>query len=407
MSRFFLNLLIAMRSLENFRIRTILASLGVFLGTLSLIVVSGVTDSLTEKTENETRKLGDRLLIVKSGVVVSHGPRTRLMSDANTLTVDDARAIGDQILGVEAVSPSGSKVFPVRYQGNVLPATLVVGVTTNFPRVREFRPMQGAFWGEREERDLARVVVLGSKIAWKLFGNEDPVGRYVMVWRIPMQVVGVMEEKGADVSGADQDSQVFVPLSTFLHRIANRDYVDSIFVKIDEESRMMGARRGIVDILRLLHRISPGEKDDFTVIDIRDVSALKTQAMRMIGTLGTVSSIISFSIGGIGILSIMILIVNERRMEIGLRRAVGGRKRDIVFQFLTESSLISVAGGTAGMLAGMALNLVIFRVADLPVSSSGIGHLSAFAASVLIGILSGIYPARRATAIEPIEVLRS
>jgi len=324
-SRFFLNLLIAMRSLENFRIRTILASLGVFLGTLSLIVVSGVTDSLTEKTENETRKLGDRLLIVKSGVVVSHGPRTRLMSDANTLTVDDARAIGDQILGVEAVSPSGSKVFPVRYQGNVLPATLVVGVTTNFPRVREFRPMQGAFWGEREERDLARVVVLGSKIAWKLFGNEDPVGRYVMVWRIPMQVVGVMEEKGADVSGADQDSQVFVPLSTFLHRIANRDYVDSIFVKIDEESRMMGARRGIVDILRLLHRISPGEKDDFTVIDIRDVSALKTQAMRMIGTLGTVSSIISFSYLGGSREYFPIMIPHRKRKTNGDRTSAGGR----------------------------------------------------------------------------------
>lgn len=407
MSRFVLNLLIAARSLENFRLRTILAVLGVFLGTLSLIVVSGVTDSLAEKTKNETRRLGERILIVKSGLVVSHGPRTRLMSEANTLTTEDARAILDQVLGVEAVSPSGDKVFPVRYQGKVLPGTLVVGVTTNFPEVRDFRPSMGAFWGDREERDLARVVVLGSKIAQKLFGKEDPIGRYVMVWRVPMKVVGVMEEKGADVSGADQDSQVFVPLSTFLHRLANRDYVDTIFVKVVHESGMAKVRSCIADILRPRHRIAPGEKDDFTVIDIRDVLALKTQAMKMIGTLGTVSSIISFSIGGIGILSIMILIVNERRIEIGLRRAIGGRKRDIVLQFLTESSLISMIGGTVGMLAGMALNLFIFRAADLPVSSSAAGHLSAFGACFLIGILSGIYPARRATAIEPIEVLRS
>lgn len=407
MKRVVLNLKIAIRSLMNFKLRTTLAVLGVFLGTFSLIVVSNLSDSLTKKTQIEAEKLGKNLLIVRSGIVRRFGSSTRLLSEATTLTTHDAGAVLDGSRLVKDVSSSGNKNFPVRYESVVLKSILVMGIMPNYSEIRNFRAKHGRFINDGDNATLSKVAVIGTKVAEKLFGQQDPMGKHILIWRVPCEVIGIMEEKGLDISGLDQDNQIFVPLNTYLRRFVNKDYVNSISVQVINEQSISVAKAEIEDILRKRHKIKKDQEEDFSVIDLKDVMALKTQAMNMIKVLGRVSAVVSFLIGGLGILSIMILIVNERRIEIGIRRAVGSRKRDIILQFLLEASFISFSGGTVGVLLSMVTSILIFLIAKLPFIFSPAGYAFSFFASIAVGILAGIYPSRKATKIQPVDVIKS
>jgi putative ABC transport system permease protein len=407
MRRIVLNLTIALRSLQSFKLRSALALLGVFLGTFSLIVVSNVSRSLAEKTSLEAASLGENLLVVRSGIIRRVGGGLRALSEATNLTQEDARALLHGSRAIDDVSPSGGRLFPVRSGQVVLGRVLITGVMPNFPRIRNFHVAQGSFVTEEDQEAMAKVAVLGQRMAEKLFREESPIGKHILVFRVPFQVIGVMEEKGVDLSGVDQDSQILVPLSAFLRRLVNADSVNTIFVRALSQEAMPQAKAEVEAILRQRHKIGSGRPDDFTVIDLKDVLALKTQALGMIAVLGRIAAAVSFLIGGIGILSIMILIVNERRVEIGIRRAVGSRKRDIVLQFLMESSVISLGGGMVGVAVGYAASAVIFRLSGLPFVPSVWGFALAFLASVAVGVLAGIYPSRRATSIQPVDIIRA
>jgi putative ABC transport system permease protein len=407
MMRVHLNLKIAWRSLVSYKLRSVLAVLGVFLGSFSLIVVSNLAGALTAKTQLEAEKLGKDLLIVRSGQVRRFGSGVRLVSDATNLTLRDAQTIATSVSPVERVSPSSNKAFPVRYRGITLSSILITGVMPNYPETRNFSVEDGTFITDRDNTNLAKVAVLGKTVARKLFGENNPIGQTILIYRVPCLVIGVMEEKGSDLSGVDQDNQVFLPLHTYLRRFVNQDFINTIYVQLQDGLAVASAKADIEELIRRSHGIKAGKKDDFTVIDMKDVAALKNQAMAMITTLGRISATVSFLIGGIGILSIMILIVNERRVEIGIRRAVGSRKRDIILQFLMESSVISFSGGLAGVILGLLTSIVIYRLAALPFNISLAGLLLAFVASVLVGGLAGIYPSKKATAIQPVDVIRS
>ncbi|OEU50073.1 MAG: hypothetical protein BA872_03525 [Desulfobacterales bacterium C00003060] len=406
MKRVRLNLRIALRSLYNFKLRSVLAILGVFLGTCSLIIVYNLSGSLAKKTQMEIDKLGKDLLIVRTGVVIRHGRGPRLMSQDPNLTFDDVRAIAQGASQVRDVSPSSSTPFPVRYKSMVLDAVLITGVTPNYPEMRNLAVKEGGFITESDNKKHVKVAVLGSGIAEKLFGKDSAIGKYILVRRFPCQVIGVMEERGADLSGVDQDMQIFLPLNTFLRRLVNKDFVNTIYVKCLNSRSIAPAKAEIEAIMRRQHKMKPGKRDDFTVIDLKDVMALQTQAMDTISTLGRVSAIISFLIGGLGILSIMTLMVGERKMEIGVRRAVGSRKRDIVVQFLLESSFISFSGGAAGVVVGFAGTVIILQAFNLPFNVSSPGLAISFFASVAVGLTGGIYPAKKATSIQPVNILR-
>jgi putative ABC transport system permease protein len=405
--RILLNLKIARRSLVQFKWRTSLAVLGVFFGTFSLIIVSNLSGSLAIKTEQEIDSLGKDLLIVRSGIVRRVGAGTSLMSTATNLTPEDARAIQDSVSSVADLSAAGYKTFPVRYGNTVLKGILVNGVEPNFQDIRNFHVREGSFVTEQDNQDRNKVAVLGRTVVEKLFGDEDPIGKYILIWRVPFQVIGIMEEKGTDVSGADQDSQIFVPLQTFLKTLVNKTNVNNVYVQVTGGELIPSAKTDIENLLRKRHKIGPGQNDDFAVIDMKDVLALKTQAMDLITVLGRIAAAVSFIIGGLGILSIMILIVNERKLEIGIRRAVGSRKRDIILQFLIESSIISLAGGTIGVFSGALLSVVLLRVLKYPFTLSLTGLAIAFGASVLVGILAGIYPSKKATQFEPVDIIRT
>lgn len=403
----YLNFRIAIGSLCNFRVRTLLAIFGVFLGTFSLIVVANLSKSLLKKTEYEAQKLGKDIIVVRSGIVKRFGARTRIMSESTTLRIEDARAIMDGTKDVVDVSVSSSKAFPLRYGGTSLSNVPVIGVMHNYTTIKGFDVENGIFITERDVREVRKVVVLGRAVAERLFGNNDPIGKYILIFRVPFQVIGVMEEKGVDVSGVDQDNQVFVPISTFLRRLVNQDYINTIYVKIRGAEYTEGVKASITDILRKRHRLKEVQNNDFTVIDTKDIMSVQTQAVSLIKTLGRISAVISFLIGGIGILSIMVLMVSERRIEIGIRRAVGARRRDIVMQFLMESSFISLTGGIGGLLLSFPVSGLIFKITGLPFAVSLMGIVFSTFASITVGALAGIYPSKRAVTYEPIDVIRS
>lgn len=405
--RILLNLKIARRSLVQFKWRTTLAVLGVFFGTFSLIIVSNLSGSLAVKTEQEIDSLGKNLLIVRSGIVRRVGAGTPLMSQATNLTPDDAQAIMESLPSVTELSSAAYKTLPVRYGNVSLKGILIGGVETNFQDVRNFHADQGTFFSDQDDLDRNKVAVLGRTVVEKLFGEEDPIGKHILIWRVPFQVIGIMEAKGSDVSGADQDNQIFVPLQTFLKVLVNKTNVSNIYVQVLRDDLIADTKSGIEGLLRNRHKIGPGQNDDFAVIDMKDVLALKAQAMDLITVLGRIAAAVSFIIGGLGILSIMILIVNERKLEIGIRRAVGSRKRDIILQFLIESSIISLAGGMIGVLSGALLSVGLLRVLQYPFTLSPTGLVIAFFASVLVGILAGIYPSKKATQFEPVDILRT
>jgi putative ABC transport system permease protein len=407
MKRLFLNLRIAARSLYSFKLRSTLAILGVFLGTLSLIIVSNLSGSLSKKTEMDMAKFGKNLLVVQAGTMRRFGGGTQLLSEATTLTRADARVIAQNSPFVEEVSSLSSALFPLRYENTVLKPLPVNGVEANYPEIRNFYTREGAFITEQDNRKLNKVVVLGNRVKERLFGEVNPIGRYILVQRAPFQVIGVMEAKGADISGTDQDNQIFVPLNTYLRTLVNQDYITTILVRVTNSNSLAPAKSDIEEMLRKRHAIKPGKSDDFTVIDLKDVSQLQSQAMDTINTLGRISAIVSFLIGALGILSIMILMINERKMEIGIRRAVGSRKRDIVFQFLMESSFISLSGGMAGVIVGYGASILVFIGFNLPFSLSWTGFALGFSASVLTGVFAGIYPSTRATSIQPVDIIRS
>ena len=405
--RILLNLKIARRSLVQFKWRTSLAVLGVFFGTFSLIIVSNLSGSLAIKTAQEIDSLGKDLLIVRSGIVRRVGVGTRLMSEATNLTPEDAIAIRDSVSSVADLSSAGYKTFPVRYGNTVLKGILVNGVEPNFQDIRNFHAREGSFVSAQDNLNRDKVAVVGRTVVEKLFGDENPIGKYILIWRVPFQVIGIMEEKGTDVSGADQDSQIFIPLQTFLKTLVNKTNVNNVYIQVTGSEFIPAAKADIESLLRKRHKIGPGQNDDFAVIDMKDVLALKTQAMDLITVLGRIAAAVSFIIGGLGILSIMILIVNERKLEIGIRRAVGSRKRDIILQFLIESSIISLAGGTIGAFSGALLSVILLHVLKYPFTLSFTGLLIAFGASVLVGILAGIYPSKKATQFEPVDIIRT
>lgn len=407
MKRILLNLKIAFGSLGNFKLRTALATLGVFFGTFSLVVVGNLSDSLALKTEQEIANLGDNLIIIVSGQIRRYGPNSPLISRATNLTLDDARAIADSLPAASKVSPSGFRAFPVRWKNTVLKAIAVNGVTPNFNEVRNFEIAEGSPITREDDRLQRKVALIGRTTAEKLFGKENPVGKTILIWRVPCQIIGVMAEKGVDLAGNDQDNQIFVPLTTFQRNFVNREHVNIIYVQAVSTEAIGPLRGEITALLRMRHKIQKEMKDDFTVVDLKEVTALKSQAMGLISILGRIAAAASFLIGALGILSIMILIVNERRVEIGIRRAVGSRKRDIILQFLMESSVISIGGGIIGMAAGFLMSLAIARILGYPASISIPGLLTAFAASALSGIVAGLYPSFKATQIHPVEIIRS
>ncbi len=399
----------AAAALQTNRLRTALTALGVIIGVAAVVTMMAVGAGAQARVAEQIRSLGSNLIIVMSGSITSGGVRLGSGS-LLTITEDDARAIQRDVPSVEAAAPTVRGGVQVVF-GNSNWSTAMQGVTPEYFQARDWGVTAGRLLTADDVDGTGKVVVLGQTVAENLFGGSDPLDQTVRIKTVPFTVVGILARKGQSTRGEDQDDTVVIPLSTAKKRVlgvspANARSVGAILVKVTEPGRMGEAELQIRELLRQRHHLQPNEDDDFALRNLSEVLASQEAASRVLSLLLAAVAAVSLVVGGIGIMNIMLVSVTERTREIGLRRAVGARRRDILSQFLIEAVFVSLAGGLIGIVVGIASSYSIAYVFQWSVLVSWSAILPAFFFAAAVGIFFGYYPARKASRLKPIEALR-
>jgi putative ABC transport system permease protein len=399
----------ALAALRVNRVRTGLTMHGVIIGVGAVVTMLAIGAGAETRVAEQIRSLGSNLIIVLSGSITSGGVRLGSGSQL-TITEDDARAIEREVPSVLAAAATMRGGAQVVF-GNSNWSTVLQGVTPAYFVAREWEVVSGRMLTGEDVDAASKVVVVGQTVALNLFGSTDPVGETIRIKKVPFTVVGVLARKGQSARGDDQDDTLLVPLSTAKKKVlgvsqANARAVGAILVKVVDTDRMKEAEQGMRELLRQRHRRQPGDDDDFTVRNLSEILQSQEAASRVLSLLLAAVASVSLVVGGIGIMNIMLVSVTERTREIGLRRAVGARRRDILRQFLVEAVVVSLAGGLIGIVVGVAGSLVIARVFQWSALVSLAAVLPAFVFAAGVGIFFGYYPARKASRLKPIEALR-
>jgi putative ABC transport system permease protein len=395
---------VALRAIMRNKLRSLLTVLGVVIGVCAVITMVNIGSGAQISIENAISGLGTNMLIVIPGSMTKGGMRTGF-GTVTTLIDNDAQAIRDECPTVQLVSPIVSTAAQVVYQ-NQNWGTSIMGSDPEFQRIKNWPIARGEFFTIQDVKASTKVCVLGKTVAEKLFGTQNPVGQIVRVKRIPFRVIGLLSEKGQTTFGQDQDDTVVIPYTTAQKRLMGITYLSMIMASAVSNERIPDAQNQITTLLRQRHHVPKGEDDDFTVRNLADLTATFTIITGILTLLlGSIASI-SLVVGGIGIMNIMLVSVTERTREIGIRMSVGAKPGDILLQFLLEAVLLSLIGGGVGIVLGIGLTSTIAYFADwpTPISFTAILVSSLFAASV--GIFFGLYPARKASRMNPIEALR-
>jgi len=388
------------------KLRTFLTMLGMVIGVGAVILMLAIGQGAQVLVKQAIASMGSNLFIVLSGFSTTAGVRSG-SGNAPTLTVRDARAMAElpSIAAVAPVQPGSSQIIYSSNNWN----TQVFGTTPSYLDVRDWELAAGSVFGDAEMRSAARVAVLGQTVVWQLFGDEDPLGKTIRVRNSPFVVIGVLARKGQSMDGRDQDDTILVPLTTAQRTLFGSQFPDSvrlILVQAASEQMMSRAERAMTELLRERHRIPEGGDLDFTIRNlsaVADVQAQTTKVMSLL--LGAVASV-SLVVGGIGIMNIMLVSVTERTREIGIRMAIGARRRDILLQFLLEAIIVSVVGCLIGVLLGVGGAVLVTQTTGTYVVVTATSVLLAFVVAAAVGVFFGFYPARKAAGLKPIDALR-
>jgi putative ABC transport system permease protein len=402
--RYRLGLRTALRALGAHKLRTGLMLLGIVVGVAAVVAMVAIGQGTRAEVLRKVESMGANLLTVSAGQLRFQAGR-EAGATAITLTERDARAIAEEVPHIVSLAPAQSKKLSVKFE-EMSTTTTVVGTTPEFQLVRNSRLITGEFFDDDQVRSSARVAVLGQTAVLNLFAGRDPIGETIRIANVPFLVIGVLKAKGLDIAGQDQDDQILVPLRTALRRLFNVSHLSTIYVSVDDSAAMETAAVTIAEVLRERHRLRPGVQDDFV---IQNQSALlETQAAvsdtftLLLGSIGGISLLV----GGIGILAMTLIAVRERTREIGLRRAVGARRRDILLQFLIETGLLSATGGVGGVALGITAAKITSVATGWPMLIPWGVALTAVVFSALLGLAFGVYPARKAAMLDPIVALR-
>jgi putative ABC transport system permease protein len=396
----------AWRAMAANKLRTFLTMLGLVIGVGAVVLMMAIGQGAQTLVKEAVASIGSNLFIVLSGGTTTGGARSGSGS-APTLTLADVAAI-EELPAVAAVAPTQFGSAQLVYGANNWSAQ-VMGVTPSYLDVREWRLVAGAPFTETDVRAVTRVALVGQTVVRQLFGDEDPVGKTIRIRNSPYVVVGVLTAKGQSFDGRDQDDTVLVPLSTALRKLYGSPFPDSVrfmMVKAVSEDAMDRAERAITALLRARHRIPEDGESDFTIRNLSAVADVQAQTTRVMSImLGAVASV-SLVVGGIGIMNIMLVSVTERTREIGIRMAIGARRRDILLQFLLESTIVSVVGCLIGVALGIGAAALVSGTTGMLVVVTGASILLAFLVAAAVGVFFGFYPARKAAGLKPIEALR-
>ncbi|MGA9780029.1 MAG: ABC transporter permease [Limisphaerales bacterium] len=401
--RILATLKIALRALRRNKMRTILTMLGMIIGVGAVIASVSITSGAKQQVEQQIAGLGENMLLIFPGSFSSSGARLG-WGNWHSLKLDDALAIQTQLKGVTAVSPENRTRTQV-IAGNQNWNTSVQGESPQYLQIRQWGLAEGEMFDSQAVRQAAKVCVIGSTVKQELFPDMDPLGKLMNISGVPCQIIGVLQPKGLSPMGQDQDDLVIVPYTTESQRIYHEDWVDTILVQAVSEAAMPIVQQEIISLLNQRHQIKPGGNTDFIVRSQEDIAQAATATAQVMSVLLAGVAAVSLVVGGIGIMNIMLVSVTERTREIGIRMAVGARGGDILVQFLIEAVTLSLIGGAAGIGSGIGVSHLISSLKHWPTLTPVVWIIIASLSSGLIGIISGFYPAWKASKLDPIDAL--
>ncbi len=394
---------IALHAIMRNKLRSSLTILGIVIGVGAVIVMVSIGQGAKAMVEKQLESLGTNVLIIVP-ISTTH-TATRGTAGTITMTADDVNAIRKECSAINYVSP-GVRTFTQAVFGNMNWATSVLGVGSDYHIVRNWALEYGRFISPQDVSAMAKVCVLGQTVLANLFGTLNPIGKWIRVNNVPFKVVGVLSTKGESPTGQDQDDVILMPFSTVQRKIMGITYVTVVLASTTSADMRFEAIDQITALLRQRHRLRPNEENDFMVISqVEFASTIMETSRTMSLLLGSIASV-SLLVGGIGIMNIMMVSTTERTREIGIRMAVGAKEKDILFQFLTEATVLSSLGGIVGVIAGIVLSKLVSYFGGWPSLLSPPSIAVAFFFSNLVGVFFGYYPARKASRLNPIDALR-
>ena len=397
-------LISAFRALQRNKMRSFLTMLGIIIGVGAVIAMLAIGQGAEYSVQDQIASLGTNVLIILPGSQQQGAIRVGAGS-MTTLTEEDAQAMQRDCPAVAFVSP-GTRAMNQVIAGNLNWATVIDGEGAEYLEIRTWTVQYGDFFTDQDVKSAAKVCVLGKTVADNLFPDGDPVGQTVRIRNVPVRVLGVLSKKGQNAMGQDQDDIIIAPYTTVLRRLSRFPFLRQIVVSATSPAAIDPAQKQITDLLRMRHKISAYDPDDFTLRNQTDIAQAATATTQILTILLASIASVSLLVGGIGIMNIMLVSVTERTREIGIRMSVGARGRDILTQFLIEALVLSLLGGIVGMLLGIIGSSVISSMAKWPTIVPPFSIVLSFGFSIVVGIFFGFYPARKAALLNPIDALR-
>lgn len=396
---------IAVRALANNKLRGFLTMLGIIIGVASVITMLAIGQGSKKSIQAEISEMGSNMIMIQPGGDMRGGVR-QSADNMETLKLKDYEDIVNETRYVSAVSPSVNSSGQAIYGANNTP-TSVYGISPGYMEIRRYKVQDGEMFTEQDINTAAKVCLVGKTVLDNLFPNgENPVGKIIRFQKLPFRIVGVLESKGYNSMGMDQDDLILAPYTTIQKKILAITHLQGITCSALKEEYTEQAIDEITEILRRNHKLKDSDDDDFTIRSQQELSSMLTSATDMMTVLLAAVASISLVVGGIGIMNIMYVSVTERTREIGLRMSIGAKGIDILAQFLIESVLISVTGGLIGVFLGVGSSLLVNIVAHFPIYIQPWSVLLSFIVCTATGIFFGWYPAKKAALLDPIEAIR-
>ncbi|MBU1701100.1 MAG: ABC transporter permease [Candidatus Eisenbacteria bacterium] len=395
---------VGVKSILKNRMRSLLTMLGIIIGVAAVIVMVAIGRGVQMDIEKQISALGTNLIIIFPGASMQGGI-SQGAGSLNRLTLDDADILIQEAKFLGGVSPLvmvGDQVIGGGKNWN----TSIQGVSVEYLDIRDWSLSHGTFFTERDVTIKNKVAVLGHTVAEELFPGQNPVGERIQIRNIPFTIIGILEEKGQNAMGMDQDDIVLAPSTTVAYRLSGEQRIRMILASAVSPDFMDEAQMEITTLLRREHRLNPDQGNDFTLRNQTEITETASETSRILTILLGSIACVSLIVGGIGIMNIMLVTVTERTREIGIRLAIGARGRDVLIQFLIEAVVLSLTGGFLGVLSGLAASLFMNQFTNITTWVDPAVVFMAFSFSGAVGIFFGFYPARKAAALDPIEALR-